>query len=109
VTFANAKNRFSNRAADYLRYRPHYPEGVLEFLRSQSYLSPAHTIADIGSGTGFLSELFLKNGNQVFGLEPNQEMRQAGEEYLAGYRVLPALTGQQKPPRCRILALTSSP
>ncbi|HEX4538291.1 MAG TPA: class I SAM-dependent methyltransferase [Candidatus Acidoferrum sp.] len=85
VSFADAKNRFSNRVADYLRYRPHYPEGVLDFLRSQSHLSAAHTVADIGSGTGFLAELFLKNGNPVFGVEPNQEMREAGEEYLAGY------------------------
>jgi SAM-dependent methyltransferase len=85
VIFSDAKNRFSNRVADYLRYRPHYPEGVLDFLRSQSHLSAAHPVADIGSGTGFLAELFLKNGNPVFGVEPNQEMRQAGEEYLAAY------------------------
>jgi SAM-dependent methyltransferase len=85
VTFANAKNRFSNRVADYLRYRPHYPEGVLDLLRSQSHLSPTHVIADIGSGTGFLSELFLKNGNPVSGVEPNQEMREAGEQYLSAY------------------------
>jgi SAM-dependent methyltransferase len=93
VTFADAKNRFSNRVADYLRYRPHYPEGVLDFLRSQCHLLAAHTIADIGSGTGFLSELFLKNGNQVFGVEPNQEMRQAGEEYLAGYPGFTSING----------------
>ncbi len=93
VTFADAKNRFSNRVADYLRYRPHYPEGVLDFLRSQSQLSPAHAIADIGSGTGFLSELFLKNGNQVFGVEPNQEMREAGEEYLAAYPRFTSIDG----------------
>nr|MDP9147274.1 class I SAM-dependent methyltransferase [Acidobacteriota bacterium] len=42
-------------------------------------------VADVGSGAGFLSELFLKNGNAVFGIEPNNEMRSAGEEYLAGY------------------------
>jgi SAM-dependent methyltransferase len=93
VNFANAKNRFSNRAADYLRYRPHYPEGVLDFLRAQCRLSPAHIIADIGSGTGFLSELFLKNGNQVFGVEPNQEMREAGEEYLAAYPGFTSISG----------------
>jgi SAM-dependent methyltransferase len=93
VTFANAKNRFSNRVADYLRYRPHYPEGVLDFLRSHSHLSPAHIIADIGSGTGFLSELFLKNGNQVFSVEPNQEMREAGEEYLAAYPRFTSING----------------
>jgi SAM-dependent methyltransferase len=93
VTFANAKNRFSNRVADYLRYRPHYPQGVLDFLRSRSGLSPAHTIADIGSGTGFLSELFLKNGNEVLGVEPNQEMREAGEEYLAAYPRFTSVNG----------------
>jgi SAM-dependent methyltransferase len=93
VNFADAKNRFSNRVADYLRYRPHYPEGVLDFLRLHSHLSPAHTIADIGSGTGFLSELFLKNGNPVFGVEPNREMREAGEEYLAGYQGFTSING----------------
>jgi SAM-dependent methyltransferase len=85
VTFANSKNRFSSRVADYLRYRPRYPVGVLELLREHSGLSPAHAIADIGSGTGFLAELFLENGNTVFGVEPNKEMREAGEEYLAAY------------------------
>jgi len=93
VSFSDAKNRFSNRVADYLRYRPHYPKGVLDFLRSPSHLSPAHIIADIGSGTGFLSELFLKNGNPVFGVEPNQEMRQAGEEYLAAYPRFTSIDG----------------
>lgn len=85
VTFADAKNRFSNRVADYLRYRPHYPSGVIDLMRAQCHLFPTHVIADIGSGTGFLSELFLKNDNPVYGIEPNREMRSAGEEYLAAY------------------------
>jgi SAM-dependent methyltransferase len=93
VSFANAKNRFSNRVADYLRYRPHYPAGVLDFLRLRCHLSPEQTIADIGSGTGFLSELFLKNGNPVFGVEPNQEMREAGEAYLGAYPRFTSING----------------
>ena len=39
-------------------------------------------IADIGSGTGKLAELFLANGNPVFGVEPNRDMREAGERLL---------------------------
>jgi SAM-dependent methyltransferase len=85
VTFTDSKNRFSNRVADYLRYRPRYPAGVLDLLQLQCLLSPSQAIADIGSGTGFLTELFLKNGNAVFGVEPNKEMREAGEDYLAAY------------------------
>ena len=85
MTFIDAKERFSNRVADYVRYRPGYPGEVLTVLRTECGLRSGHAIADIGSGTGFLSELFLKNGNRVYGIEPNQEMRQAGEEYLAAY------------------------
>ena len=85
MTFADSKQRFSTRVADYIRYRPGYPAEVLPLLRSECGLRPGHVIADIGSGTGFLSELFLKNGNRVYGIEPNKEMREAGEEYLASY------------------------
>ncbi len=93
VKFSDAKNRFSNRVADYLRYRPRYPAGVLDLMQMQCLLTPAHAIADIGSGTGFLAELLLKNGNAVFGVEPNQDMRQAGEEYLAAYPRFTSIDG----------------
>ena len=42
-------------------------------------------IADIGSGTGKLAELFLAHGNCVYGVEPNREMRAAGERLLDGH------------------------
>ena len=85
MTFADAKQRFSRRVADYARYRPGYPREVLELLRAGCGLRADHVVADIGSGTGLLSELFLKNGNAVFGVEPNREMREAGEQYLRSY------------------------
>src|SRR5258708_37519574 len=93
MTFADAKQRFSNRAADYVRYRPGYPPELLDVLRKECDLRPGHVIADIGSGTGFLSELFLKNGNRVFGVEPNREMRQAGELHLQSYRAFVSVEG----------------
>jgi SAM-dependent methyltransferase len=93
MTFTDAKQRFSNRVADYLRYRPGYPSEVLPLLRAECGLKSGHVIADIGSGTGFLSELFLKNGNRVYGIEPNEAMRQAGEEYLAAYDGFASLNG----------------
>ena len=77
--------RFSSRVENYLKYRPHYPAEVLEILVKECGLAPEWVIADIGSGTGFLTELFLKNGNRVFGVEPNKEMHEAGERYLKGY------------------------
>jgi SAM-dependent methyltransferase len=90
---ADSKQRFSSRVADYRRYRPGYPSALLNILRTDCGLRPGHVIADIGSGTGFLSELFLKNGNRVYGIEPNKDMRQAGEEYLASYDGFSSIDG----------------
>ncbi len=93
MTFLDAKQRFSNRVADYVRYRPGYSAAVLDLLRAECGLRPGHIIADIGSGTGLLSELFLKNGNRIYGVEPNKEMREAGEEYLASYDGFSSIEG----------------
>jgi SAM-dependent methyltransferase len=93
MTFADSKQRFSSRVADYVRYRPSYPSALLELLRAECSLRPGHVIADIGSGTGFLGELFLKNGNRVYGIEPNEAMRRAGEEYLASYDGFSSIEG----------------
>ena len=58
---------------------------MLGLLQTECGLTPQNVIADVGSGTGKLSELFLHNGNPVYGVEPNREMRAAGENSLAGY------------------------
>jgi SAM-dependent methyltransferase len=81
----NSVTRFSNRVDDYARYRPSYPAGVTDILNVHCGLKKMALIADIGSGTGFLSEVFLKNGNRVLGVEPNAEMRLTAERLLAGY------------------------
>ena len=82
---SDSKERFSNRVADYIRYRPGYPPGVLELLRDECGLTQESAIADVGSGTGILTRLFLENGNSVYAVEPNAAMREAGEELLAAY------------------------
>lgn len=85
--------RFSDRVENYIKYRPDYPEKILVPLRAECGLSEVSLIADIGSGTGILSELFLKKGNTVFGIEPNAEMRTAGEKRLAKYNRFISVNG----------------
>ncbi len=85
--------RFSSRVEAYLKYRPHYPKEVIYSLREKIGLRPNHIIADIGSGTGFSTELFLENGNFVYAIEPNAPMREAGEHYLATYKNVRSLDG----------------
>lgn len=77
--------RFSSRVENYIKYRPHYPQAVVELLRAECGLARESVIADVGSGTGILSEMLLRNGNRVYGIEPNREMREAGKRLLADY------------------------
>ena len=81
----NSKQRFSNRVEDYVRYRPGYPSAILDTLREECGLGPESVVADIGSGTGLLAQMFLENGNLVYGVEPNAAMREAGEQLLEEY------------------------
>ena len=85
--------RFSNRVADYIRYRPGYPPEVVECLRRNCGLQAEWAVADIGCGTGLLAKVFLENGNRVFGIEPNAAMRAAGEEFLRDYPQFTSLDG----------------
>lgn len=85
--------RFSNRVKNYLKYRPRYPAAIIPLLERECGLTRESIIADIGSGTGFLTELFLQNRNQVFGVEPNAEMRAAGEQLLAQYPNFTSIDG----------------
>jgi SAM-dependent methyltransferase len=70
---------------NYVKYRPSYPAAIVDLLAAECGLTPDSIVADIGSGTGLLAELFLKAGNRVLGIEPNREMREAGEQLLRGY------------------------
>ena len=85
--------RFTQTVAAYTKYRPGYPQEVLQTLVVDCELTNKSIIADIGSGTGLLTELFLKNGNTVYGVEPNAAMREAGEQYLARYHEFSSVDG----------------
>jgi len=81
----DSKERFSNRVEDYVRHRPGYPSAVLDVLRDECRLTVESAVVDVGSGTGLLAQLFLENGNVVYGVEPNAAMRDAGEQFLEKY------------------------
>jgi len=66
---------------------------VIDLLAHECGLTSDSIVADIGSGTGFLSELFLKNGNRVFGVEPNAPMREASERLLSHYSKFTSIDG----------------
>ena len=81
----NPTERFTKRVENYRKYRPGYPPEIITLLNSVCGLTANSVVADLGFGTGLFTELFLKHGNRVFGVEPNAEMRRAGEDALKSY------------------------
>lgn len=75
--------RFSNRVENYVRYRPGYPPPLLSLLAAKCGLHAVSRVADVGSGTGILTRLLLQAGCRLAGMEPNREMRESGERWLA--------------------------
>jgi SAM-dependent methyltransferase len=90
---SNATSRFSDRVENYVRYRPGYPAEALQVLKRECRLTSDHVIADIASGTGIWTRILLENGNPVFGVEPNAEMRAAGERLLASFPKFKSVAG----------------
>src|SRR5579864_3729802 len=90
---AEPTQRFSSRVENYVRFRPSYPPETIAVLRDECGLTADSTVADIASGTGIFTRLLLQNGNRVFGVEPNEKMRRAGEEYLAAYSNFTSIAG----------------
>ncbi len=56
-------------------------------------MRPSHIVADIASGTGVFTRLILENGNSVFAVEPNLEMREMGVQLLKSYPRLVSVAG----------------
>ena len=77
--------RFSSRVENYAKSRPGYPAGLIDLLSRETGMTRDWPLADVGSGTGILTEMLLQNGNEVFAVEPNREMREAAEKSLGQY------------------------
>jgi SAM-dependent methyltransferase len=82
--------RFSTRVDNYVKYRPHYPAAIIPYLAAEAGLTRHTIVADIGAGTGISAQPFLDNGNKVYAIEPNTEMREMAQQLLQRY---PGFTG----------------
>jgi ubiquinone/menaquinone biosynthesis C-methylase UbiE len=71
--------RFSDRASDYVKYRPSYPSEAIDAILAG--LKSSLTVADVGAGTGISSRLLGDRGLRVVAIEPNQAMREAADPH----------------------------
>lgn len=86
--------RFSKTVENYLSFRPGYPSEVIDFMNDKFGFHSQDVVADIGSGTGKLTTLFIKNGNPTFAVEPNDAMRSAAEHLFKNYPNFQSIDGK---------------
>lgn len=90
---SNARERFSSRVDDYVKYRPGYPAELVPLLAREAGLRPGAVVADLGAGTGILSQMLLDAGAVVHAVEPNEAMRAAAERALGARPGFSAVAG----------------
>ena len=78
---ADHTQRFSDRVDAYVRARPGYPAALLGLFQ----LPPTDAVADVGSGTGLMTELFVAAGHPTFAVEPNGPMRAAADARMSAH------------------------
>lgn len=84
------ENIFSGKAEVYMQCRPRYAQGVLDFIRRETALTPDSLIADIGAGTGIFTEQLMSLGCRVAAVEPNGDMRSRIAETAPGAEIISA-------------------
>lgn len=77
----NPLNRFSDRAADYVKYRPSYPIAAIDLILEGLLSTSQLVAADVGAGTGISSRLLAKRGVKVLAIEPNAQMRHVADPH----------------------------
>lgn len=91
----DSTHRFDGKATTYARYRPGYPEALVDYWYEELGFTPESAIADVGAGTGILSALLAARGSRVVAVEPNDDMRSEAVVSLDAY------------PRCRVVRGTA--
>lgn len=85
--------RFNDRAVEYNKFRPSYPREMLDFFKAKLGMTSDHVLVDIGAGTGKLTEILLQNGNSVYAVEPNDEMRRLAYLHFSNNPAFVAVKG----------------
>lgn len=65
------EHKFTGKADNYDKYRPSYPDELLDWLYKNT---AAETVADIGAGTGKFTACLMQKPWSITAVEPNSDM-----------------------------------
>ena len=85
---------FSHKADYYSKYRWRYVPEAIDYIVGVTGLNRDACIADIGSGTGILTEQLVERAKKVYAVEPNPHMRDKAEDRLGGHPAFQSVFGK---------------
>ena len=87
----NPTSRFSDRADDYVKYRPGYPPAAIDAILNGLGPPASLVAADVGAGTGISARALADRGVRVLAVEPNAVMANAAVPHPLGAGDCPQL------------------
>ncbi len=79
----NPLNRFTDKVENYAKYRPTYPEELIDKILEGFVPLSQIVAADIGAGTGIAARQLAERGVRVIAIEPNAAMRDVGKNAIS--------------------------
>jgi ubiquinone/menaquinone biosynthesis C-methylase UbiE len=68
------RRRFTGAGEAYARYRPGYPDALVDWVVERSGVGPGDRVADVGCGTGIFTRRLAARGVDAVGIDPNEDM-----------------------------------
>lgn len=81
------EQKFTGKADNYDKYRPSYPDSLLEWLYNNTC---AASVADIGAGTGKFTACLTKKPWNITAVEPNSDMLEKLRQNLPDISIIQA-------------------
>ena len=79
---ARRSKEFDESAVAYDRYRPRYPDAIIDDIVTLGGLAPGARAIEIGAGTGIGTAALVERGLRVTAIEPSAGMRALAQEKL---------------------------
>ncbi len=92
----NTTQVYSSKAEKYARYRWSYAPEAIQTILDVTGITAESVVADIGAGTGILTQEFVGQVKRIFAVEPNPEMRAIATRKLAQYPSCQVVDGRSE-------------
>ncbi len=80
MNFHKESEMFNQAAEYYDKYRPGYPQEIIDSLISVTGISEGSDLLEIGCGSGKATEQLIGNGFNILGIDPGEDLVRIGNE-----------------------------